>query len=260
MEITLRQLHIHAETRGENQNAPLVVFLHGWGCEGKTFGTLLDTAGEQYPVLAPDLPGFGKSEEPPAAWCVDDYADLVCELIASQNAKKVIFVGHSFGGRVIFKLCSREKLPFSVEKIVLFDAAGVKPKRTFRYYYKVYTYKLGKKVLSWKPVRRLFPNALEEFRAGKGSSDYANASPVMKATLTKAVNEDLTPLFPRISAPTLLVWGTNDTATPLSDALRMEKEIPDAGLVRCEGAGHFSFLERPALCDSVFRSFLEIVQ
>ena len=260
MDTTLRQLHIHAETRPGTTASPLVVFLHGWGCEGKTFGTLLDTAGEKYPVLAPDLPGFGQSDEPPVPWCVDDYADLVCELIASLGAKNVILVGHSFGGRVIFKLASRKDLPFSVEKIVLFDAAGVKPKRTLRYYYKVYTYKLGKKVLSLAPVRKLFPNALDEFRSGKGSSDYANASPVMKATLTKAVGEDLTHLFPLISAPTLLVWGTNDTATPLSDALRMEKELPDAGLVRCEGAGHFSFLERPALCTAAFRSFLEIGQ
>ena len=258
METTIRQLHIHAETRGTASDLPLVVFLHGWGCEGKIFGALLDTAGEKYPVLAPDLPGFGSSDEPPAPWSVDEYADLVCELIALNGAKEVILVGHSFGGRVIFKLASRKGLPFAISKIVLFDAAGVKPKRTLGYYRKVYTYKLGKTALSWKPVRKLFPHALEEFRSGRGSSDYANASPVMKATLSKAVNEDLSPLFPHIQPPTLLIWGTADTATPLSDALRMEKELVDAGLVRCEGAGHFSFLERPALCDAAFRSFLEI--
>ena len=55
METTIRQLHIHAETRGTASDLPLVVFLHGWGCEGKIFGALLDTAGEKYPVLAPDL-------------------------------------------------------------------------------------------------------------------------------------------------------------------------------------------------------------
>ena len=258
METTVGQLHILVQTAGEEHSAPTVLFLHGWGCEGKTFGYLLSTAAEKYPVLAPDLPGFGGSDEPRDVWDVSRYAEFVKDLLVSQNIKNVILVGHSFGGRVIFKLATMQNAPFTIEKIVLFDAAGVKPKRGLRYYFKVYTYKAGKKVLSWKPVKALFPDALEAFRAGKGSSDYANASPTMKAILSKAVNEDLSPLFPAVKAPTLLVWGTNDTATPLSDALRMEKEIPDAGLVRCEGAGHFSFLEQPALCDRAFRSFLEI--
>lgn len=258
METTVRQLHIHTETRPGSPDAPTVVFLHGWGCEGKTFGRLLDTAGEKYPVLAPDLPGFGASDEPPVPWSVTDYADLVQEYLSANGVREVILVGHSFGGRVIFKLASREDLPFRVQKIVLFDAAGIKPRHGIGYYCKVYSYKAGKAVLSWKPVKKLFPDALDRFRAGKGSSDYASASDVMKATLSKAVGEDLSHHFPAIKAPTLLVWGTNDTATPLSDALRMEKELPDAGLVRCEGAGHFSFLEQPVLCDRVFRSFLSI--
>ena len=258
MEATIGQLHIHAETAGEGKDAPTVLFLHGWGCECKTFGYLLSTAGEKYPVLAPDLPGFGGSEEPHEAWDVSRYAEFVKDLLVSQSIKNVILVGHSFGGRVIFRLAAMQSAPFTIEKIVLFDAAGVRPKRGLRYYYKVYTYKAGKKILSWKPVKALFPDAVDRFRSGKGSSDYASASPTMKAILSKAVNEDLSPLFPAVKAPTLLVWGTNDTATPLSDALRMEREIPDAGLVKCEGAGHFAFLEQSALCDRVFRSFLEI--
>lgn len=260
METTICGLHIRAETRGTPfaPEKPAAVFLHGWGSEGKAFGRLLDTAGEKYPVLAPDLPGFGGSDEPGEPWSVDDYADFVAELLASLGIRSAVLVGHSFGGRVIIRLASREELPFAVEKIVLFDSAGIRPKRSLRYHLKVRAYKLGKKALSCAPVRKCFPDALEKFQAGKGSSDYAAASPVMKATLVRAVNEDLSPLLPRIRASTLLVWGENDTATPISDGEKMEKSIPDAGLVRLPGAGHFSFADQPVICDRALRSFLGI--
>jgi pimeloyl-ACP methyl ester carboxylesterase len=72
----------------------------------------------------------------------------------------------------------------------------------------------------------------------------------------RVVNEDLRPRLPRIQAPTLLVWGSNDDATPVADARIMEKEIPDAGLVVFEGAGHYSYLERPAEFCRIATTFL----
>ena len=78
----------------------------------------------------------------------------------------------------------------------------------------------------------------------------------MRAILSKVVNEDLCYLMPKIKAPTLLFWGDRDTATPLSDAKRMESLIADAGLVVAQGAGHFSFLEQADLFYRVIRSFL----
>lgn len=81
---------------------------------------------------------------------------------------------------------------------------------------------------------------------------------MMRAILSKVVNEDLTPLLPKIKAPTLLFWGNLDTATPLSDAKTMEKQIPDAGLVIAHGTGHFSFLENAGLFASVMKNFFNI--
>ncbi|MBQ5874492.1 MAG: alpha/beta hydrolase, partial [Alistipes sp.] len=97
---------------------------------------------------------------------------------------------------------------------------------------------------------------IEQRRAKAGSADYNNASPMMRAILSKCVNEDLCHLMPKIKASTLLFWGENDTATPLADAKRMEKLIPDAGLVTVAGAGHYSFLENMPLFVRVLESFL----
>ena len=82
------------------------------------------------------------------------------------------------------------------------------------------------------------------------------ASPMMRSILVKVVNEDLKHVMPSINVPTLLIWGENDTATPLRDAKIMERLIPDAGLVSFPGCGHYSFLDNPYQFAAVLRSFI----
>jgi pimeloyl-ACP methyl ester carboxylesterase len=89
-----------------------------------------------------------------------------------------------------------------------------------------------------------------------GSKDYRALSGVMRRTFVKVVNQDLRPVLRRISSPTLLVWGRDDTETPLYMGELMEKEIPDAGLVVLDGAGHFSYLDRFDRFTLILRSFL----
>jgi pimeloyl-ACP methyl ester carboxylesterase len=78
----------------------------------------------------------------------------------------------------------------------------------------------------------------------------------MRRTMVLSVNEDLTPLLSGIKVPTLLIWGENDTATPLSDGQTMERLIPGAGLVVLRGAGHFSFADHWGQCSRVLDSFV----
>ena len=80
---------------------------------------------------------------------------------------------------------------------------------------------------------------------------------MMRMVMSRSVNQDLKHLMPKIKAPTLLIWGENDTATPLRDAKTMEKLIPDAGLVSFKGAGHYSFLDNPVQFRAVIQSFLK---
>ena len=72
-----------------------------------------------------------------------------------------------------------------------------------------------------------------------------------------AVNEDLTKRLPDVKVSTLLIWGEKDTATPLCDGQKMEKLIPDAGLVTLAGAGHFAFAEQWGQCRRVLDVFLK---
>jgi pimeloyl-ACP methyl ester carboxylesterase len=143
-----------------------------------------------------------------------------------------------------------------VSKVVLVDAAGVKPHRSVKYYVKVWSFKALKRLAPFVIGEKKAAEMIEQRRKRAASADYNAASPVMRGTLSLVVNEDLRHFMPSIAAPTLLVWGSNDTATPLKDAKTMEKLIPDAGLVTFEGAGHYSFLERPGQFAAILDSFL----
>lgn len=172
-----------------------------------------------------------------------------CELEGIVNP---ILLGHSFGGRVGILFASRN----SVDKLILVDAAGVKPKRSLNYYLKVYSYKCMKRII-YLIYGKERGNAKLSKRVA-GSADYRNASMRMRSILSKVVNEDLKSVMPKIKASTLLVWGENDTATPVGDAKIMERLISDAGLVVFPGAGHYSFLDNPRGFAAVIKSFLSI--
>jgi len=197
--------------------------------------------------------GFGQSQEPGDVWGVEEYTRAIEELVRRLEIERPSLLGHSFGGRVGILYASRHP---EVDRLILVDAAGIKPRRTFTYYRKVYTFKAMKWLMYLALGKKEAERRLDARRAKAGSSDYAQASPMMRRILSKVVNEDLTSELPKIKAPTLLVWGTADTATPVADAHKMEALIPDAGLVAFDGCGHYSFLDNPAGFKAVLKSFL----
>ena len=234
-----------------------ILLLHGWNAPASTYRLIIDHLSTRFRVIAPNAPGCGDSDEPPEPWTVDRFADFTTAFAKALGLSKVTLMGHSFGGRTIIKLMSRQPRPFKVDKIVLLDAAGIKPKRSLGYYAKVYSFKALKAVCSVPPFKQLFPNAVENARKKRGSADYRQASDVMRRTMSLCINEDLTPFLKLVDVPTLLIWGECDTATPLRDGQIMEKHIPDAGLVVLKGAGHFAFAEAWGQCSRVLDVFLK---
>lgn len=235
-----------------------VVILQGWGTEFGIYDMITDIISSQYRVVQFDFPGFGGSDEPREPWNVDAYADFFCKFMKEMQITKATLFGHSYGGRVIIKLAARERITFEIDRIVLMDSAGVLPQRTAWQKFKIYKYKCLKKLVNMKLIYMLFPEVVDDWRQRQGSADYRNASEMMKKCLVMAVNEDLTDLLPCIKQETLLIWGDLDTATPMRDAKIMENKIPNAGLVVLEGAGHFSFLEKPIAFKNIMKSYFKI--
>lgn len=238
---------------GPADGTPVIV-MHGWGCDHTTVQSIVNILNPYYKVYNLDLPGHGKSDEPSSVWGVEDFTNMLEKFTRRLDIRKPALIGHSFGGRVSILFASRNP----VSKMVLVDAAGIKPRRKLKYYVKVYSFKSGKKLLPLVFGNKAGNRLLNKWRAKWGSADYRNSSPVMRAVMSKCVNEDLKSFMPAIKAPTLLVWGEEDTATPLSDAHIMERLIPDAGLVAFPGCGHYSFLDNPGGFRSVIKSFFNI--
>ncbi|MDR7855735.1 alpha/beta hydrolase [Tissierella sp.] len=252
MEIVIDNLKLNYIIEGTGND---IIVLHGWGANIDTVMPIVNILKDKFRVHALDLPGFGKSEEPDKPIDSFKYAEIVKNYIDKMGIMKVTLIGHSFGGKLSIILGS--KYPELVDKIVLVNSAGLKPKRGPKYYVKVYSFKtlrfIYKRLFFWLNNQE----KMEKFYSKFGSTDYKDASGVMRKILVIAVNENLLPLLEKIKAPTLLIWGDKDTATPLYFGKTMEKHIPDSGLVVFEGAGHFSYLDDYQRFTVIIKSFLE---
>lgn len=237
MNLEIDDIKVNYKESGKGRS---VVLLHGWGAEIKTFEPVHENLEKHFRTISLDLPGFGKSSEPLVPWNVNDYAVFLAKFLKKLGIEEPILIGHSFGGRVVIRFAAENK----VKKIVLIDSAGIKPVRGLAYYIKIYTFKTCKLFFRLPLINKYGIEYLNKIRNKVGSSDYSQASETMKQTLVQTVNEDLRTLLPQIKAPTLLIWGENDTATPPADGVLMEKLIPGSGLVVLKNAGHYSYLDK----------------
>jgi len=240
------------------QGEEYVIMLQGWATLHSLYDPIVDLLAKKYTVIFPALPGFGESAEPSEAMSVSDYAEMIRELLESLGIKKAHFFCHSFGGRVFFKLCALESCPIEPISATLADVAGIMPKKTLAKKLRIRAYKLGRRLLETRVCRFFFPDALEALRERNGSADYNSATPVMRATLVKAVNEDLSHLICHVKAPTIILWGKHDSAVPLSDAYVIESAISDSAVIVFENSDHFPFITEKAKFLAVLRSFLNI--
>ena len=248
MYIKINDIDTNYEVSGNGKN---VVLLHGWRASLESLTPITRHLEDRFKVYRLDLPGFGKSSIPNNPWNTGDYADFVIEFIKKQEIDNPILIGHSFGGRTLIKLASKNEI--KINKMILIDSAGLKPKRKLNYYIKIYIYKILKRITKLKKLSYL----REKYIKKHGSEDYRSVSEIMQRVMSITLNEDLKKDMTNIKVPTLLIWGDEDTATPLSDGKTMEKMIKDSGLVVLEGAGHFSFLDKPYQFNAVIDSFLK---
>lgn len=212
------------------------IFLHGWGQNMDSFRDIFaHLEAENIPYVTLDLPGFGRTAYPKETWGVAEYADFMKAFLKKMGITESLVIGHSFGGRIVIRLASTDPGIFS--RIVLIGSAGILPKLSR---HRNILSGMLRPILA-KPYMR---NVRSFLRRQFGSQDYLNAGPLLEI-FRKVIDEDLQPLLSQISAKTLLIWGEQDTETPLLDAKIMEQEIPDAELITFPEGTHFVFQEFP---------------
>ena len=220
-----------------------IVLLHGWGQNIEMMQFLGDPLSNSYRITILDFPGFGESEEPQEVWNITDYANMLHELLTKLKIENPTLIGHSFGGRVAIRYAAQ----YPVEKLVLFGSPCVITKK--KQPLKVKALKAAKKIPGMKKIAEIAKNYI-------GYRDYKAASPMMRNILVQVVNEDLSDYAKKITAPTLLIWGDQDTEAPVEEAKLLEKLLKDGALIILPGT-HYAYLENLNQVVNIINKFME---
>lgn len=250
MQIVVDKLLTCYELSGKGK---LVLLLHGWGDDHRTFDDLRRELNGDYQVLTPDLPGFGGTQKPDGAWDLDGYARFVKALLGKlELGQPYAVVAHSNGGALAIRALSLGTLKAS--KLVLLAASGVRTNSAAkRFFFKVVA-KLGNAATFWLPESRR--RALRKSLYGAAGSDML-AVPGMEDTFKKTVRQDVQADAVAVKVPTLLVYAADDKAVPVADGRQYRSLIKGSRLDIIEGAEHFVHHDQPQQVAKLIKGFLK---
>lgn len=258
MQADINGIQMNYEVSGEMTELPPLLLLHGWGCSTKHFEPIAKEMSKDRMVIVIDFPAHGKSSRPPEPWGVPEFADAVCAFLDKLGIVKCDLIAHSFGGRVAIWIASHD--PAYVNRMILTGCAGIKKEQTEEQKKKSDEFKKKKETLlkigKIPGLGAVSDRALKKLQNKYGSADYNALDDEMKKTFVKVISQDLRPCLKDIKSSVLLVWGGNDTETPLWMGQIMEREISDAGLVIFENDDHFAYLRQWPRFVAVAKTFL----
>ncbi len=231
-----------------------IVILHGWGLSGGRYEALQKILKkEKYTVYAPDLPGFGEEKLLKPVMNLDDYVGFVFHFLHEKKIKKVIFIGHSFGGRVATKFTYKH--PEYVEKLILTGAPIIREPLSLKKKLIGIIARTGKKILSYSPIQVVEFLSWFAYRI-IGEWDYFKAGD-MRPTFIKIINEDLSEILPSITTRTLLLWGEYDTFVPVAIGKKASAKMPHASFIEIPLATHKLPYEKPSLFAQEVLAFIQ---
>jgi pimeloyl-ACP methyl ester carboxylesterase len=217
-----------------------VLLLHGWGANRSTLKSVAQKLSKDYKVLLVDVPGFGESARPESAWGVGDYAEWVIRFLHKIQADTLYgLIGHSNGGAIAIKLTSGG---FPLQRLILLGASGIRKKDSGRKLLYKAVAKTGK-VATLALPKKVKLKVRDRWYRQIGSELYH--APGMESTFKKVTAEDLLLESAMISCPTLLIYGSQDEATPPLFGRMFHESIEGSRLDIIEGAGHYTFIDKP---------------
>ncbi|XOB42287.1 MAG: alpha/beta fold hydrolase [Candidatus Nealsonbacteria bacterium] len=232
--IIIDNLKINYKTTG---SGPVILILHGWPASSDSWLRVMESLSRVgYQVICPDLPGFGKSDTPLQSWSIANYVEWLMGFVSVLKLDKFILLGHSFGGRIAVKFSA--KYGDKIKCLILCDSAGIRPKLDAKSTAIYKMVQIGNSVFAFGfllKIKDVLRNILYFFIKNR---DYVKAKGVMKETMTKVVNEDLTSYLPKIKNKTLLIWGKKDKLVPIEYAYQFKDKIKDSRLEIIPGVGH----------------------
>lgn len=219
-----------AKTKNLSKNKTLYI-IHGWTYTVEPWTKTIELL-EKNNVSVKMLNVPGLTAPSTRVWTIKEYAAWADKNIPTGS----IALGHSNGGRILLNLCAAK--PNKLQKLILLDAAGVyEPSKKRDILRKVA--KLGAPLKKITIIDKVFHKIT-------GSTDYQKAPENMKQTLTNMLDSDKELVLAKVTTPTAILWGEDDTITPPRQAHVLKRKLADSTLNIHEGWTHAPYISDPA--------------
>jgi len=218
-----------------------VVLVHGIGVSSSYLIPTAEQLARWYPVLVPDLPGFGESDKPEESLSLHDLADILWAFVRQMDFERTAVIGNSFGCQIITDLIVRHA---EVVERAVFLAPTIDPAA------RTWQQQIGRLFLDAvrEPVS-LFPLVVHDYsRCGFRR---------LRATFEEALGDVVESKLPNVAAPTLVVHGSRDPIVPRRWAREAADLLPCGWLSQIPGAAHAANYSHPREVASIVREFLE---
>jgi pimeloyl-ACP methyl ester carboxylesterase len=248
---------------GRNQPLSLVL-IHGVGSEGaEIWRELIPELSLRYHVIACDLPGFGKSEQPNTLYSPERFSDFMAWLVKRTVPGPFILVGHSLGGALALHYTATA--PVKPDKLIIIDAAGILHRTALTKFF------LHLKITSDKPYAphavlswfdRLAGTMVEKLQGLPVNLDLLLHSATLREKILGSdpnkiaglalIQTDFTLLINQVETPTFLIWGENDDIAPLRTGQLLAGKLPHAQLQLIPDGGHIPMRQQPSAFRQTF--------
>jgi len=261
---------------GEGKN---VLCIHGLTANSRCWDTLAATLTPKYRLMAMDLRGRGLSDKPPSGYSIAQHAKDVRAILDDLGIDKIAIMGHSLGA--IIAMYFGATYPERADRLILIDAGGKVSQEQMEKFFagiKPSLDRLGQVFPSFEayvaplkqvPFNQSWSAALDTYfryeieEVAGGVRSRIRPENIQEEILNNAAL-DVAPLYPKITAPVLLLRATegllakDDYLLPKDAADRMVREIPNAMCVDLEGTNHYTIvLKRNETRDKALNRFLD---
>ena len=230
-----------------------ILILHSWNQyanDVSRYDPLVNELKQRgYTVYIPELPGFYSAGLPDKVLTRDDYVEFIENYLKKNGLKKIIFIGHSFGGTIGIKLA--HKNPSLFQALILTGAPGYPPVPKLLVLIYMIIAKVGNRVFSLPLLSLIREIPRKLLYKSVGATDYPKAQGVMREILKNVTTENLEPFMKDLRVPTILLWGKGDNIAPLGIGKKMHTTIPNSKLITLNGRHGIPFTHAKEFVDSV---------
>lgn len=249
MKVIVDGLAVNYQKEGEGK---LVLLLHGWGDDMRTFDVLKHSLQSRFCVLSLDLPGFGATQAPSQVWDLDNYAQFIADFLTKLGySRPFAAIGHSNGGALAIRALATQKL--SADKLILLAASGIRNTKGAKRLATKAIAKVGKTATFWLPSAHR--QKLRKKLYGTIGSDLL-VMPQLQETFKKTVRQDVQNDAARLTLPTLLIFADHDPAVPLTDGKRYHELISNSILEVLSSNDHFVHHAEADKVNQLIKDFL----